>query len=108
MKDKKMTKLEKIKKYDEIMECLYNALEKAINDPAQKHRYLNIPYNVCKYRETIKFIKENYPNHYHEQHDLSLLNKKEEDLSKVDLIDWQLAVAQVRGFLSSIEEEIAD
>jgi len=103
MKDKKMTKLERIKKYDEIMECLYNALKKAINDPAQKHRYLNIPYNICKYRETIKFIKENYPNYYYKQYDLSLLNKEIETLSKDDLIDWQLAVALVRGSLSRDE-----
>jgi len=108
MKDKKMTKLEKIKEYDKTMEVLYYALEKAIENPAQKHRQLNIPYNICKYRETIKFIKENYPNYYHNQYDLSLLNKKEEALSKDDLIAWQLEVAIARGSLSGIEEKIGN
>jgi len=103
-----MTKLERIKEYDEIMGCLYDALEKAIDNPVQKHRQLNIPYNIRKYRETIKFIKENYPNWYQKQYDLSLLNKEIETLSKDDLIDWQLEVALVRGSLSGIEKEIGD
>jgi len=103
-----MIKLERIKEYDETMEILYHALEEAIKNPAQKHRQLNIPYNICKYRETIKFIKENYPKHYRKQYDLSLLNKETEALSKSDLIDWQLKVAEVRGSLSGIEEKIGD
>ena len=108
MKGKKMTELEKIQEYDSLMKILYDALEKAIDNPLQKHRQLNVLYNICKYQETIKFIKENYPNWYYRQYDLSLLNKETEALSKSDLEDWQLKVAEVRGSLSGIEEKIGD
>ncbi len=107
MKDKKMTKLERIKEYDRLMKILYDELNIAINDPAQKHYHIGIQY-VRNYRETIKFIKENYPNYYYKQYDLSLLNKEIETLSESDLIDWQSEVARVRGSLLSIKKEIGD
>jgi len=107
MKDKKMTRLERIKEYDRLMKILYDDLKIAINDLAQKHYRVGIGY-VRNYRETIEFIKENYPKYYYKQYDLSLLNKEIKTLSESDLVDWQLEVAQVRGSLSRIEEEIGD
>ena len=102
-----MTKLERIKEYHRLMKILYDELAIAINDPTQKHYHVGIQY-VRNYQETIKFIKENYPDFYCKQYDLSLLEKKIETLSKDDLIDWQLEVALVKGSLSRIEEEVGD
>lgn len=102
-----MTKLERIKEYDRLMKILYDELEIAINDPTQKHYHVGIQY-VRNYQETIKFIKENYPDYYCKQYDLSSLEKKIETLSKDDLIDWQLEVALAKGSLSRIEEKVGD
>ena len=99
IKVEKMTKLERIKEYCRLMKILYDALKKPIDNPVQKHPKLTIPYNIHKYQETIKFIKENYPKYYYKQYNLSLLNKEIETLSEDDLIDWQLEVARVRGSL---------
>ncbi len=106
MKDKKMTKLERIKEYDRLMKILYDELAIAINNPAQKHYHVGIQY-VRNYQETIKFIKD-YPKWYHEQYDLSLLNKEIKDLSESDLENWQVKITEVRGSLSGIEKEISD
>ena len=107
MKDRKMTKLERIEECDEVMEVLYHALGKAIDNPAEKERHLNIPYNICKYQETIKFIKD-YPRWYHEQYDLPLLKKETKDLSEKDLKDWLIEILNVRGSLSAIKDDIGD
>ncbi len=107
MKDKKMAKLERIKEYDEVMEVLYHALGKAIDNPGEKDRHLNIPYNICKYQETTKFIK-GHPRWHYEEYDLPLLKKEIGDLSESDLVNWQIKIAQVRGSLQGIKDDIDD
>lgn len=108
MKDKKMTELERIQEYDSLMKILYDVLENPIDNPAQKHRQLNVLYNICKYQEAIKFIEVNHPDYYYKEYDLSLPKEEIETLSQDDLIYWQLEVALVRGSLSGIKKEIAD
>lgn len=94
MQDRK----EKAKKYDRLMKIVWDDLGRAINNPRERSIRLG-PQWVQNYQETVSFLIKCFPNQRLDNFNLPFLNKRVEDLSEEELVNWQLNVAQVRGCL---------
>lgn len=92
---------EKAKEYDQLMEIVYNDLDRAIENPQERRIRLGRRW-VQNYQETVTFLIKCFPRERLDQFNLPFLSKPPQDLSKEELVDWQLNVAQVRGCLDWI------
>lgn len=93
----------KIKKYDRILEIVFNDLNDAIKNPGMKPLRVGRRY-VREYRDALQFLKQCYPQHRWQQFDLP--HKSPEDFSADELWDWKVNIAYVRGYFDCYSEHV--